>query len=64
MGINPLFIVDPARVKILCVPVGRIRHSRFLSFLQRLERENVVPLRDVSPDSRSHTSQYMRIEAW
>ncbi|KAL9009124.1 MAG: hypothetical protein Q9173_005819 [Seirophora scorigena] len=58
MGLDPLSVVSPARVKILAVPIGQVRHSRFLSFLQRLEREHVVPLRDVSPDSRSHTTLF------
>lgn len=59
MGVDPFSIVDPARVKVVFLPVGRIRHSRFSSFLGRLEQENVVQLRDVSPDSRPHTSQYL-----
>lgn len=56
MGGNPISIIDPARVKVLVVPVGQVKHSRFLSFLERFEREDVVQLRDVSPDSRPHTS--------
>lgn len=59
MGVDPLSIVDPARVRILFVPIGRIKHSRFLGFLERFKQENVIQLRDVSPDSRPHTSQYM-----
>lgn len=58
MGVDPISIVDPARVKIVFLPVGRITHSKFSCFLERLEQENVVQLRDVSPDSRPHTSQY------
>ncbi|KAL8959398.1 MAG: hypothetical protein Q9193_003736, partial [Seirophora villosa] len=64
MEVDPLSVASPARVKILAVPIGQVRHSKFLSFLQRLEREHVVPLRDVSPDSRSHTSQYKFIRVW
>ncbi|KAL8992680.1 MAG: hypothetical protein Q9188_007527, partial [Gyalolechia gomerana] len=55
MGGNPISIIDPARVKVLLVPVGQVKHSRFLSFLERFEHEDVVQLRDVSPDSRPHT---------
>ena len=62
MGINPLSIIDPARVKAVFVPVGPIRHSRFLSFLERFNQEDVVHLRDVSPDNRPHTSQYISNE--
>lgn len=59
MGGNPLSIVDPARIRVVFVPAGRVRRSRFLSFLKRFEHEDVVQLRDVSPDSRPHTSQYI-----
>ncbi|KAL8715622.1 MAG: hypothetical protein Q9225_006383, partial [Loekoesia sp. 1 TL-2023] len=55
---NPLSIVDPARVRVVFVPVGRIRHSRLSSFLERFEGEDVVQLRDVSPDSRPHTTMF------
>ncbi|KAL8915881.1 MAG: hypothetical protein Q9208_008814 [Pyrenodesmia sp. 3 TL-2023] len=58
MGVDPLSIVDPARVKIVFLPVGRITHSKFSCFLKRLEQENVVQLRDVSPDSRPHTTTF------
>ncbi|KAL8931998.1 MAG: hypothetical protein Q9211_006595, partial [Gyalolechia sp. 1 TL-2023] len=58
MGGNPISIIDPARVKGLLVPVGQVKHSRFLSFLERFEHEDVVQLRDVSPDSRPHTTMF------
>ncbi|KAL8749772.1 MAG: hypothetical protein Q9184_006672 [Pyrenodesmia sp. 2 TL-2023] len=58
MRADPLSIVDPARVKIVFLPVGCITHSRFSCFLERLEHENVVQLRDVSPDSRPHTTTF------
>ncbi|KAL8731396.1 MAG: hypothetical protein Q9181_004334 [Wetmoreana brouardii] len=58
MGIDPLSVVAPARVKIVCVPVGRIKQSRFSSFVARLEEENVVRLGDVSPDNRPHSTLF------
>lgn len=56
MGIDPLSAVAPARVKALIIPYAPIRQSRFLSFVARLEKENVVQLGDVSPDGRPHRS--------
>ncbi|KAL8708712.1 MAG: hypothetical protein Q9220_006437 [cf. Caloplaca sp. 1 TL-2023] len=58
MGAEPFSIVAPARVKVLCIPVGQIRAFRFRSFLERLEQDNVVPLQDVSPDSRPHRTLF------
>ncbi|KAL8830537.1 MAG: hypothetical protein Q9170_005689 [Blastenia crenularia] len=58
MGGKPLSIVDPARVRVVFVPVGRVRHARFMSFLERFEHEDVVQLRDVSPDNRPHTTLF------
>ena len=56
MSLDSLSFAAPARVKVLVVPVGRIRRSRFLSFLERLRQENVIRLGDVSPDGRPHRS--------
>lgn len=57
MGIDPLSAAAPARVKALILPYARIRQSRFLSFVARLEQENVVKLGNVSPDGRPHRSK-------
>ena len=56
MDLDPLSIVAPARVKVLLLPVGHVRQSRFEGFVQRLQQVNVVRLGDVSPDSRPHRS--------
>ena len=56
MGLDPLSPIAPARIRTLLVPIGRLRQSRFAGFLKRLEKENVVRLGDVSPDSRPHRS--------
>ena len=56
MSLDPLSFVAPARVKVLLVPLGRVCQSRFLSFVKRLQGENVVRLGDVSPDNRPHRS--------
>ncbi|KAL6719650.1 hypothetical protein ACLMJK_001571 [Lecanora helva] len=54
MELDPLSIIAPARVKVLLVPVGRVKQSRFTGFVQRLQSVNVVRLGDVSPDNRPH----------
>lgn len=59
MDLDPLSIVSPARVKVLLIPVGHVRQSRFASFVGRLQYVNVVRLGDVSPDSRPHRSTVM-----
>lgn len=56
MGLDPLSAIAPARVKALIIPLGRIRQSRFASFISRLQQQNIVQLGDVSPDGRPHRS--------
>ena len=58
MGVDPLSPVAPARLKILVLPIGRIKRSRFQSFFDRLKNENAVRLGDVSPDGRPGKSVY------
>lgn len=57
MSLDPLSIVVPARLRVLLIPVGNVRQSRFSSFVERLQQVNVVRLGDVSPDSRPHRSK-------
>ena len=56
MGLDPLSPIAPARVRALLLPLGHIRKSRFLGFIERLLPENVVRLGDVSPDGRPDRS--------
>ncbi|KAL8764549.1 MAG: hypothetical protein Q9194_006990 [Teloschistes cf. exilis] len=58
MSEDHLSIVGPARVSVICVPIGRIEQSRFVGFFERLRQENVVQLRDVSPDNRPHRTMF------
>ncbi|KAL8734573.1 MAG: hypothetical protein Q9166_001473 [cf. Caloplaca sp. 2 TL-2023] len=58
MGGDTFSVVAPARVKILCVPVGRVQQSNFRKFIERLSQENVVRLGDISPDSRPHRTTF------
>ncbi len=57
MSLESLSFVAPARVRVLVVPIGHIKRSRFLRSLGRLQQENVVRLGDVSPDGRPHRSR-------
>lgn len=58
MGLDPLSVIAPARIKALILPVGRITSYKFLSYVDRLQQESVVRLGDVSPDGRPHRSEY------
>ncbi len=60
MGLDPLSPIAPARLRGLLLPLGRIKQSRFQSFVDRLQPENVVRLGDVSPDGRSHRSIFTK----
>ncbi|KAL8656192.1 MAG: hypothetical protein Q9226_002749 [Calogaya cf. arnoldii] len=58
MGGDTYSVVAPARVKVLCVPVGRIQRSRFHGFVERLTQENVIRLGDVSPNRGPHGTMF------
>ncbi|KAL2039124.1 hypothetical protein N7G274_008173 [Stereocaulon virgatum] len=58
MDLDPLSVITPARVKVLLLPIGHVRQSRFEGFVARLQRVNVVRLGDVSPDSRPHRTMF------
>lgn len=56
MAIDAYSFAAPSRVKVLVVPVGRIKRSRFLECVERLRSVNDIKLGDVSPDSRGSRS--------
>ncbi|KAF3483717.1 hypercellular protein HypA [Arthroderma uncinatum] len=58
MTVDPLSPIAPARLRVLLLPVGRIRRSRFLSFAERLRAHNVVRLGDVSPEGRTSKNTF------
>jgi len=58
MGLDPLSPIAPARIRALLLPFGRIKRTRFQSFVGRLQPENVVRLGDVSPDGRPNRSTH------
>ncbi|KAG0642031.1 TRAPP II complex [Tuber brumale] len=51
MSLDTLSYAAPSRIKALILPLGRIKRSRFSSFVTRLQSSNVVRLGDVTPDS-------------
>jgi hypothetical protein len=56
MSLDPLLPIAPARVKALVVPLGNIKRDRFSIFIDRLNSEHVVHLRDITPDPRPNRS--------
>ncbi|KAL8848249.1 MAG: hypothetical protein Q9221_006722 [Calogaya cf. arnoldii] len=58
MGGDTFSVVAPARVKVLCVPVGQIQRPRFHGFVARLTQENVIQLGDVSPNRGPHGTMF------
>lgn len=63
MVINPLSPVASAQINTLLVPAGKIKCTKFSSFVSRLEHENLVRLGDVSPNGKSNKSVLLRIAA-
>lgn len=57
MSLDPLLPTAPARVKALLLPLGHIKAERFASFAEKLQREDVVRLRDISADGRPNRSK-------
>ncbi|KAF2118692.1 hypercellular protein-like protein HypA [Lophiotrema nucula] len=58
MAVDPLSPIAPARIRALLLPVGRIKRSRFLAFVDLLQPECMVRLGDVSPDSRPDRNMF------
>ena len=55
--LDQLSPVASARVRAVLLPIGQIKRARFLSFVERLQPENVVRLGDISPDGRPNRSE-------
>ncbi|KAF4120778.1 trafficking protein particle complex subunit 9 [Geosmithia morbida] len=55
---DPLLPIAPARVKALLLPVGRIKADRFAPFVDRLQSEHVVHLRDITADGRPNRNMF------
>ncbi|KAI0884442.1 Trs120-domain-containing protein [Annulohypoxylon maeteangense] len=58
MSLDSMLPVAPARVRALVLPVGQITRDRFSSFVQRLNEEHVVYLRDITPDGRPNRNMF------
>ena len=57
MPADPISPIAPARVRAVFLPVGRIKKSKFESFVARLRPEYMVRLGDISPDVRPDTGK-------
>ncbi|KAI1415257.1 Trs120-domain-containing protein [Hypoxylon sp. FL1857] len=58
MSLDSMLPVAPARVRALVLPIGQIKRDRFSSFVQRLNEEHVVHLRDITPDGRPNRNMF------
>lgn len=63
MALDSLSFIAPARLRALLCPLGRIRRSRFSSFVDRLQAASVVRLGDVTPDTQPNRSMPSRDSA-
>ena len=59
MALDPLSTIAPARIKALLLPVGHITSTKYLSYVNRLQQEDIVRLGDVSPDGRPNRSKHV-----
>jgi len=57
MVLDPISPIAPARVRVVLIPLGRIKKQRFDSFVERLRVENAVRLGDISPDALADKSK-------
>ncbi len=56
MSADSLLPIAPARVRALVVPLGQIKRERFNAFVDRLNGEHIVHLRDITADGRPNRS--------
>ncbi|KZM24634.1 uncharacterized protein EKO05_0008643 [Ascochyta rabiei] len=56
--LSPMDFIAPARIKAQLLPVGRIKRSRFLAFVDLLRQHSLVRLGDVSPDPRPDRNMF------
>lgn len=56
MAVDTLSPIAPARIRALLLPVGRIKRSRFLAFVDLLQAQCMIRLGDISPDPRPDRS--------
>ncbi|KAI9677686.1 MAG: hypothetical protein M1817_006641 [Caeruleum heppii] len=58
MVLDALSPVAPARVRALIIPVGNVKRSKFAALVDRLQKETIVRLGDVSPDVRPNRNMF------
>ncbi|KKY28707.1 putative hypercellular protein [Diplodia seriata] len=58
MAVDPFSPIAPARIRVLLVPAGKIKRSRFMTCVERLQPESAVRLGDVTPDPRPDRSMF------
>jgi hypothetical protein len=61
MAVDPLSPIAPARIRVLLLPVGRIKRSRFLTYVELLQQQSLVRLGDISPDPRPDRSMLFHV---
>ncbi|KAH9882730.1 hypothetical protein J1614_000095, partial [Plenodomus biglobosus] len=58
MVVDPLSPIAPARIRALLLPVGRIKRSRFMAYVNLLQQQSLVRLGDISPDPRPDRNMF------
>ncbi|KAF2845370.1 hypercellular protein-like protein HypA [Plenodomus tracheiphilus IPT5] len=58
MVVDPLSPIAPARIRALLLPVGRIKRSRFVAYVDLLQQQSLVRLGDISPDPRPDRNMF------
>ncbi|KAF2023730.1 Trs120-domain-containing protein [Setomelanomma holmii] len=58
MAVDPLSPIAVARIRVLLLPIGRIKRSRFLAFVDLLQQQSLVRLGDISPDPRPDRNMF------
>ncbi|KAB2579590.1 Transport protein particle subunit [Lasiodiplodia theobromae] len=58
MAVDPFSPIAPARIRVLLVPAGKIKRSRFMTCVERLQPESSIRLGDVTPDPRPDRTMF------
>ncbi|CAO2648585.1 Nn.00g078520.m01.CDS01 [Neocucurbitaria sp. VM-36] len=58
MALDPLSPIAPARIRALLLPVGRIKRSHYLAYVDLLQQHSLVRLGDISPDPRPDRNMF------
>ncbi|KAF8472132.1 TRAPP II complex [Kalaharituber pfeilii] len=58
MSLDGLSYTAASRMRALLCPIGRIRRSRFLEFVERVQLENIIRLGDIAPDPKPNRTMF------